>query len=125
MNNRLYKSVKHAMRGLHTVFITEANFRVQVVLAACALLGIVVFPLSKMEVIIVFMLMAFVLTLEVVNSALERFLDVLKPRLSYQVEAVKDMLAGAVLVGSFFSLIIGMLIFLPYISVEIIELIRK
>ena len=113
------------MRGLHTVFVTEANFRMQLIFGLAALAGVIVFPLQKMETIVVFMLIAFVLTLEVVNSALERFLDVLKPRLSYQVEAVKDMLAGAVLVGSFFSLIIGMLIFLPHITVMIIELIRK
>ncbi|MBT4153399.1 MAG: diacylglycerol kinase [Candidatus Magasanikbacteria bacterium] len=125
MDNRLYTSMRHAMRGLHTVFVTEANFRMQLIFGLAALAGVIVFPLQKMETIVVFMLIAFVLTLEVVNSALERFLDVLKPRLSYQVEAVKDMLAGAVLVGSFFSLIIGMLIFLPHITVMIIELIRK
>ena len=43
------------------------------------------------------------------------FLDLLKPRLSPQVETVKDIMAGAVLLASIGSVIVGAIIFIPYI----------
>lgn len=55
-----------------------------------------------------------VLVLELINSAMERFVDVISPRLHSQAEDVKDVMAGAVLIASVGAAIIGVLIFLPY-----------
>jgi len=44
---------------------------------------------------------------------LEKFVDIIKPRLAYQVQVVKDMMAAMVLIASFFSIVIGILILAP------------
>jgi len=51
-----------------------------------------------------------------VNSIFERISDAFKPRLHPIVKEVKDMMAGAVLLASIFSVIVGVLIFYPYVQ---------
>lgn len=72
------------------------------------------FPLRKWEMVAVFLLIVMVLTVEVLNTALERFADLLKPRLHHYVGAIKDIMAAAVLVTSLGALIIGIIILGPY-----------
>ena len=47
------------------------------------------------------------------NTAVEKFMDVVKPRLHAQVEVVKDIMAAAVFLASLGSIIIGSFIFIP------------
>ena len=51
---------------------------------------------------------------------LEKFLDLVKPRLHYHVEVIKDVMAAAVLLASFGSVIIGLFIFIPHL-VELVS----
>jgi diacylglycerol kinase len=43
-------------------------------------------------------------------------LDMMKPRVHPYVRVIKDLVAGSVLISAFGAMIIGALIFLPYIS---------
>ncbi|MFH1430007.1 MAG: diacylglycerol kinase, partial [Candidatus Uhrbacteria bacterium] len=56
-----------------------------------------------------------VLVLECCNSAMERLIDLLKPRLHGYVKEVKDVMAGAVLIASLVAVAVGVVIFAPYI----------
>jgi len=56
-----------------------------------------------------------VLILELINSAMERFLDFLQPAEDIRVKKIKDLLASIVLLVSLGAAIIGFLVFLPYI----------
>lgn len=111
---RLAQSFRDALRGLAHVFRAEQNFRLQVAGAVLVLAAMVYFPLRKWETVAVFLLIVMVLTTEVLNTALERFADLLKPRLHHYVGAIKDIMAAAVLVTSLGALIIGIIILGPY-----------
>ncbi len=56
-----------------------------------------------------------VLCLEMLNSALEKLADIVEPAFHPQIKIVKDVAAGAVLLASIMSAIIGTIIFLPEI----------
>ncbi len=73
------------------------------------------FRLSKPEWILVIFLILSVITLEFLNSTVEKFSDILKPRLDYQIEVVKDMMAGVVFLTSLGAIIIGVIIFWPHL----------
>lgn len=107
--------MKHALSGLRHVFSHEKNFRIQVLAASIAVFCMFAFPLRWSERVIVLLLIAGVLILEIVNSAVEHLVDVVTPRLSPQVKLVKDMMAAAVLCMSFAAFLIGIVLFLPYI----------
>lgn len=105
-----------AARGIKLVYRHEQNFRLQLAAAVFVIFLLWFFPLSKGEKIVVMLLIFLVLILELINSAVERMTDILKPRLSQQVEAVKDIMAAVVLLSSFGSVIVGIVIFWPYVA---------
>ncbi len=107
-------SLKHAGRGLAYVFKGEQNFRLQTVGALLVVTCLVAFPLSTWERILLLILVIMVLTMELVNTALERFTDLLKPRLNYYVGTIKDIMAGAVLITSLGAVIIGGILLFPH-----------
>lgn len=117
---RLGKSFVYALKGIVYTFRNEANFRIQCVLGLLILIASFILNMRTYEKITLAMMVAFVMVLELLNTTIEMFLDLLKPRLSPQVEMVKDIMAGAVLLASIGSIIVGTIIFVPYI-VELLQ----
>lgn len=103
------------MRGMGFLFRNEKNFFVEAVIAVCVVGAGIWFRLSRIEWLIVFLTIAHVVTFEIVNSVVERLIDVVHPRLQYHVGIIKDMLAAAVLVASIAAMLIGLGIFIPRI----------
>lgn len=74
------------------------------------------FQVSRLEAVAIVFVLTAVLVLEVINSVVERFVDLLKPRLNQYSEIIKDMMAAAVALTSLGAAIVGFLIFMPYIT---------
>jgi diacylglycerol kinase len=53
--------------------------------------------------------------MEILNTALEKFTDLLKPRLHHYVSYIKDIMAGGVLITAIGALVGGGLLFYPYL----------
>lgn len=111
---RLFKSFHYASRGLGIAWRYEQSFRIQVVAALFAAALMLWLRVTLGEAIALLLLIILVLTLELINSIFERFVDVFKPRIHPMVEEIKDLMAGAVLIASLGALIVGLLIFVPY-----------
>lgn len=107
------KSIGYALRGVAYVFKHEQNFRLQLWTALIVLALMIWLPISQGEQIILLLMITMVLVLEVLNSVLEKFVDVIKPRLTLQVRVIKDMMAAMVLIASLFAATIGVLILGP------------
>ena len=58
-------------------------------------------------------LFAQVLSLEIVNTAIEACIDLVSPERQPLAKLAKDAAAGAVLISAIFAAIIGLLIFVP------------
>jgi len=112
---RLAKSFRYALVGLKKVFIEEQNFQVHVLVTVVVVLLGWYFQISSWQWAILILLIAFVLILEIINSIIERLIDLLKPRIHEYVKDVKDMGAALVFIGALAALLIGLIIFLPYI----------
>ncbi len=112
---RFIQSFKEASRGVKFVFKHEQNFRIQIFTALCVIGAGWYFHLSKPEWILVIFLILSVITLEFLNSTVEKLSDILKPRLDYQVEVVKDIMAGVVFLTSLGAIVIGVIIFWPHL----------
>ena len=107
-------SIKNAVRGLLLV-AEENNFKIILFVAGLTMIFAVVLPLERWEWLIVIFLIGFVISVEMINSKLERVMDNLKPTYDKSIKDIKDISAGAVLIACFTSLVIGILIFTPYL----------
>lgn len=109
------KSLSFAVYGLSYVYKNERNFRIQVATAIVVVLLMLVFPLKGWERVALTLVITLVLVLELINTIMEKIIDILKPRIHHYVEIIKDMMAAAVLIASVGAFIIGILIFYPYL----------
>lgn len=114
---QLFSSVRHALRGVRVVFHAEQNFRIQVAVGALVLILAAMVDVRSYEWILLILLIGAVLTLELINSIIERLADAFKPRLHPFVKDIKDIMAAAVLIASLIAAAIGMTIFYPYLFV--------
>src|SRR5512133_2515891 len=110
---RLTSSFHSAWRGLLRAFASERTFRVMVVCAFIVLILISTLPLSLVERLVLLLMTGSMLALELMNTTVERLVDLLKPRLSTYVKDVKDFMAAAVFVAALFAAMIGAVIFFP------------
>ena len=91
----------------------EQNFRVDLV-ATILVLAVSFFTgLSALEWCIIILLIAGMLALEMVNSAIERVVDLATQDIHPLAKAAKDIAAGAVLIYALASVVIACIIFLP------------
>lgn len=111
----LKRSFCHALDGLKYIFVHEQNFRIQVVVGSIVFILAFFFPLSLNQKITIILLIGLVLILEVLNSAIERTVDLLKPRIDPTAEIVKKIMSGLVFLAVTVSVIVGALIFYPFI----------
>lgn len=115
----IWQSIWHAITGFVYAFRHEQNMRVHSLAAVSVVIAAFIVRFSLHDWIILILTITLVLSLELINSGAEILADVVKPRLHAQVGTMKDVMAAAVLVSSMASLIIGILLFEPYI-VEIL-----
>ncbi len=111
----LVKSFRHALSGIGYAFQNERNFQIEIGATAVVVFLMWYFPVSVSEIAILLGLIGLVLSLELINTALERTLDMLKPHVHPYVKIIKDLVAGAVLISSFLALLAGLIIFSPFL----------
>lgn len=117
----LKKSFHYAWKGICYTFRHEQNFRIQLAISLIVVILMKFFSIKQWEAVALIFVIAAVLVLEIFNTVLERFIDVLKPRLHYDSKIIKDMMAAAVLISSIGAFLVGAIIFSPYLSTLLFE----
>lgn len=105
------RSLKHAVRGLQTIFFSERNFRNHLGIAIVVLLFAWWQKISTEHLAILLLVIFIVLILEIINSSLERLVDILAPQTHQVAKEIKDSLAAMVLLAAIMAILIGILIF--------------
>lgn len=107
------KSFRYAFAGLRTFFATQHNAIIHLALTIAVLLGAVFFRLSKAEWIAIILVMGFVWTAELFNTAIEKLSDMVSEEFHPTIKFIKDVAAAAVLVSAVAAFLTGALIFIP------------
>lgn len=109
------RSFTYAVRGIWLLMKTTPNACVHVVVFSIALgLGFY-FGITKTEWILLILAGGFVLTAEAFNTAIEIDINLTSPNYHPYAKDTKDVAAGAVLISAITALVIGILIFVPYV----------
>jgi len=107
------RSVIFAFHGVKQFFSRERNGKIQTVFGITAIvLGFTV-SLSSFQWLLVLFCIGLVISLEMINSAIEKYCDLVTTDFHPRIKVIKDVAAGAVLVASLTSLVIGLIIFIP------------
>ena len=115
MFKRLRKSFGYAFRGLWRTFREEQNLQVQSLVAIIVLVLAALVGIKSLEWCLIITVICLVFLMEIVNSAVERIADTLKPRIHDYIKQMKDIMAAAVMLSSFLAIAVGLIIFIPYL----------
>jgi diacylglycerol kinase len=115
MFNDRIKSFGYAFKGIATLFRSQMNARIHGV----ALLFVVAsgwfFGISQLEWLAIVGISAAVLAAEAMNTAIEFVVDLVSPNYHPLAGKAKDVAAAAVLLLATGAVVIGLIIFLPYV----------
>lgn len=110
---RFFKSFGFAYEGIIHASMSERNFKFHIVAAIIVIISGILTGLSLIEWFIVFILIGGMLGLELMNSAIERVVDLTTSEQHLLAKQAKDLAAGAVLIYAVTSAIIGLMLFIP------------
>lgn len=108
-------SFKYAFEGIYTAFIDEPNLRIQTSIGLAGLLLGLYFQISTIEWLLGIISFSLVFCLELTNTAIEELINSFTQSHHPGAKKAKDVAAAAVMVSFFAEIIIGAIIFLPYI----------
>lgn len=108
-------SVKNCLDGISYTIAHENNFKREMIMGILVVILSVILKISILEWVIVILLINFVLVCELINTALEKTVDLYTTKYNETAKIVKDVAGASVFVMCIFSAIIGMIIFLPKI----------
>lgn len=111
---KLFNSFMYASRGVVNLLKSEQNARIHLIYAITVATLAYILSITRIEAIILFFAVTLVIAVEIINTAIEKLLDIVHPESSKAVEFIKDAMAGAVLIASIIALVVSVLIFMPY-----------
>lgn len=113
---RAIKSFSYAWRGIETCYKGERNYRVQIFISLPVLCAGLYFNLPGAEWIVILFSIGLTLSLEMINSSIEKLADHVTPGLHPAIKQIKDIAAGAVLLSAIVNCIISAIIFIPHLK---------
>lgn len=104
-------SFNYAVSGIITAIKTEKSMRVHYSIAVIVLLSSLFFDFNRTEFLLLLFAVSLVVISEMINTAIERTIDLITKEFHPLARLVKDVAAGAVLIATINSLIVGYLLF--------------
>lgn len=107
------KSVGYAFKGAVLLLTTEASIKVQFGIGILVTIAGFYFNISTTEWIIQTLVIATIMALEGVNTAIEAIADFIHPEHHPKIGLIKDIAAGAVFIFAVAAVIAGCIIYIP------------
>lgn len=107
----LIDSFNYAINGIIVAVKTERNMKIHYTAAVLVLFISLFFDFSKLEFLFLVFAIVLVIITELINTAIEKTIDMVSPEYNRLAEISKDMAAGAVLVAALNSLVVAYVLF--------------
>jgi diacylglycerol kinase len=115
MIGKFIRGFTYALSGIAFTFRNHFNMRVHVFIMLFVVAAAFIFKLTLTEWCIILLCMGSVVGAELVNTSIEITVDIHSPQQNEKAGHAKDVAAASVLLVSFISAIIGLIIFIPKI----------
>lgn len=107
------KSFKFAIQGIRDAIKSEPNLSVHLLFGLVAIILGYFMKLTNHEMAILLLTIFVVIILEMVNTAIEKIVDLHSLKKSELARQIKDISAGVVFLASILAIIVGSFLFLP------------
>ena len=112
-DHKFYGGFRYAIEGILTRIRQEQNMKMHCIMTVLVVLAGFFFEISKIEWCICLLLFGMVISLELVNTAVEAVVDLVTEERHPLAKIAKDTAAGAVLIAAIMAAIVGLIIFVP------------
>lgn len=112
---KLIHSFKYAFIGIITALKKEQNMKIHYLIMILVIILGIIYHLSTFEWLICILCFGLVISMEMINTAIETTVNLATTKTEPLAKIAKDVSAGAVLVSAIISAIIGLIIFIPKI----------
>ena len=112
----MIKRFRDAFNGIGILIRTERNFQIHLVAFVLAIGAGFYYDIRLKEFGAILLISALVFSLEAINTAIEKLCNEVTEERKESIRVIKDISAGAVLIAAIFAVIIGVMIFWPYIT---------
>ena len=109
-----FKSFTFAFKGVK-ISLMQRNFKIMITTAILAVFLGFLFHITVAEWCILVICIGLVLALEIINTSIEAFVDLVQPEFHPVAGKIKDLAAAAVLIFSVVAFACGVLIFWKYV----------
>jgi len=123
-SRNLLESFRFAFAGLWYALRTQRNTRIHLTIAAGVIALGLWLGLAPTQWAVLALTIGFVLVSEMLNTVAETMIDLVSPGYHPLAKIVKDVTAGAVLLGAIISVIVGLLILGPPLWNRLSSLLR-
>lgn len=110
-----FLSFKYAFEGMRTALKNESHMRVHFTFATITIITGAFLGLTSVEWVILFSAIFYVISLELINTAVEALVDLVSPQIKPKAKIAKDVSAAVVLCAAIYSIVVGIYLFLPKI----------
>ncbi|HBK83401.1 MAG TPA: diacylglycerol kinase [Flavobacterium sp.] len=110
------KSITFAVKGAFKLISTEHSIMVQTTVSIMLVFCGFYFSITKIEWLFQTLAIGLVLSVESLNTAVEKIADFIHPDYNKRIGFIKDIAAGAVFFAVIAAVIIGCIIYIPYLT---------
>ncbi len=111
------RSIRHALEGVFLVLKDQQNAWIHFAATGLVIIAGLFFGITSAQWVMVILAIVIVWVAEALNTAFELLCDVTNPEFHPVVKKAKDVSAGAVLMSAVGALMIGIIVFIPYIFI--------
>ncbi len=105
------RSFRYAYEGIKYALDTQRNMKFHFFAAFAALLAALFFRLPKTEIVFILLAVTLMIVTELINTAIEKAVDLAMPDRHPLAKIAKDVAAASVLVSAVFAVVVGMIVF--------------
>jgi len=114
------KSFRYAFKGAFLLITTEHSVITQSLLAVILIISGFLFHITKTEWLFQVLVIGLVLSIEGLNTAIEKLCDFIHPDYHKHIGFIKDIAAGAVTFAALTAVVVVLIIYSPYIYEKVI-----
>lgn len=112
----IIESFNYAVTGIISALKTEKNMRIHFVIALLVIVISLFFDFNRTEFLLLLFSISLVVVAEMINTAIERIIDLITTDFHPLAKLVKDIAAGGVLIATINSVVVGYLLFFDRLS---------